>query len=291
MGLVYRPISSTYLQVLMLVVIPNLNDFTMANTKNILRFSIIFEYFPRLLLIFPLSSKIVEANGIVTETAWAGTAYNLMLYMLVSHVIGASWYIFSVERQESCWRRVCDLSSSCLYEFFDCRTKDDSARVAWFKSSNITNLCTPSNDFYQFGIYGDAVTFDVTSVSFYNEYFYCLWWGLKNLSSLGQSLSTSTNVGEICFTIIIAILGSVLFALLIGNMQTYLQSTTIQLEEWRVRRTDTEQWMRHRELPQNLKQCVRRYDQYKWVATRGVDETALLKDLPMDLRRDIKRKS
>ncbi|KAF6140955.1 hypothetical protein GIB67_030166, partial [Kingdonia uniflora] len=145
-------------QVLMLVVIPNLNDFIMANTKNILRFSIIFQYFPRLFLIFPLSSKIVEANGVVTETAWAGTAYNLMLYMLASHVIGASWYIFSVERQESCWRRVCDLSSSCLYEFFDCRTKDDSARVALFKSSNITNLCTPSNDFNQFGIYGDAVT-------------------------------------------------------------------------------------------------------------------------------------
>ncbi|KAF6155671.1 hypothetical protein GIB67_007108, partial [Kingdonia uniflora] len=206
-------------QVLMLVVIPNLNDFTMANTKNILRFSIIFQYFPRLFLIFLLSSKIVEANGIVTETAWAGTSYNLMLYMLASHVIGASWYIFSVERQESCWRRVCDLSSSCLYEFFDCHTKDDSARVAWFKSSNITNLCTPSNDFYQFGIYGDAVTFDVMSVSFYNEYFYCLWWGLKNLSSLGKSLSTSTNVGEICLAIIIAILGLVLFALLIGNMQ------------------------------------------------------------------------
>ncbi|KAF6158485.1 hypothetical protein GIB67_022082 [Kingdonia uniflora] len=73
-------------QVLMLVVIPNLNDFTMANTKNILHFSIIFQYFPRLFLIFPLSSKIVEANGIVTETAWAGTAYNLMLYMLASHV-------------------------------------------------------------------------------------------------------------------------------------------------------------------------------------------------------------
>ncbi|KAF6166254.1 hypothetical protein GIB67_031038 [Kingdonia uniflora] len=276
-------------QVLMLVVIPNLNDFTMANTKNILRFSIIFQYFPRLFLIFPLSSKIVEANGVVTETAWAGAAYNLLLYMLASHVIGASWYIFSVERQESCWRRVCDLSSSCLYEFFNCRTKDDSDRVAWFKSSNITNLCTPSNYFYQFGIYGDAVTFDVTSASFYNKHFYCLWWGLKNLSSLGQSLSTSTNVGEICFAIIIAILGLVLFALLIGNMQTYLQSTTIRLEEWRVRRTDTEQWMRHRQLPQNLRQCVRRYDQYKWVATRGVDEAALLKDLPMDLRRDIKR--
>lgn len=72
-------------------------------------------------------------------------------------------------------------------------------------------------------------------------------------------------------------------------MQTYLQSTTVRLEEWRIKRTDTEQWMHHRQLPPDLKQSVRKYDQYKWVATRGVDEEALLRGLPMDLRRDIKR--
>ena len=38
-------------------------------------------------------------------------------------------------------------------------------------------------------------------------------------SSLGQNLDTSTYVGEIIFAIIIATLGLVLFALLIGNMQ------------------------------------------------------------------------
>jgi cyclic nucleotide gated channel len=71
--------------------------------------------------------------------------------------------------------------------------------------------------------------------------------------------------------------------------QMYLQSTTVRLEEWRIRRTDTEQWMCHRQLPNDLKQSVRRYDQYSWVATRGVDEEAILKGLPTDLRRDIKR--
>lgn len=73
------------------------------------------------------------------------------------------------------------------------------------------------------------------------------------------------------------------------RLQTYLQSTTVRLEEWRIRRTDTEQWMHHRQLPQELRQSVRKYDQYKWAATRGVDEEMLLKGLPLDLRRDIKR--
>ncbi|XP_010235733.1 uncharacterized protein LOC100844899 isoform X5 [Brachypodium distachyon] len=104
-----------------------------------------------------------------------------------------------------------------------------------------------------------------------------------------QNLATSLFIGEISFAIVIGVLGLVLFALLIGNMQSYLQATMIRLEEWRTKRTDMERWMHHRQIPQQLKQCVRRYQQYTWVATRGVDEEALLKDLPMDIRRDIKR--
>lgn len=72
-------------------------------------------------------------------------------------------------------------------------------------------------------------------------------------------------------------------------MQRYIQSTNIRLEEWRIKKTDAEQWMHHRQLPPEIRQSVRKYNQYKWVATRGVDEEALLKELPMDLKRDIKR--
>lgn len=260
------------------------------NTKNVLRFILIFQYIPRLFLIFPLSSQIVKATGVVTETAWAGAAYNLMLFIMASHVLGACWYLLSIERQEACWKQACSLErQTCQYVFFDCRRVKDAGRESWFRLSNITKLCDPDKNTYTFGIYGEAVTSTVTSSAFFNKYFYCLWWGLKNLSSLGQDLSTSTSVGEIVFAIIVATLGLVLFALLIGNMQTYLQSTTVRLEEWRIRRTDTEQWMHHRQLPPELRQSVRRYDQYKWVATRGVDEEALLQGLPMDLRRDIKR--
>ncbi|KAM7527947.1 hypothetical protein LguiB_031357 [Lonicera macranthoides] len=277
-------------QVLIWIIIPSLSGSTMANTKNVLRFIIIFQYIPRLVLIFPLSSQIIKTTGVVTETAWAGAAYNLMLYMLASHVAGACWYLLSIERQEACWRSVCSMESqSCQHEFFDCHRIKDSPRVSWFQSSNITSQCDPNLSSYPFGIYADALTTSVTSAAFFNKYFYCLWWGLKNLSSLGQNFSTTTYVGEISFAIVIATLGLVLFALLIGNMQTYLQSTTVRLEEWRIKRTDTEQWMHHRQLPQELRMSVRKYDQYKWAATRGVDEESLLKGLPLDLRRDIKR--
>lgn len=47
--------------------------------------------------------------------------------------------------------------------------------------------------------------------------------------------------------------------------------------------------MHHRVLPPELRERVRRYDQYKWLETRGVDEESLVQNLPKDLRRDIKR--
>ena len=47
--------------------------------------------------------------------------------------------------------------------------------------------------------------------------------------------------------------------------------------------------MRHRQLPQELRERVRRFIHYKWLATRGVDEASILKALPADLRRDINR--
>jgi len=76
---------------------------------------------------------------------------------------------------------------------------------------------------------------------------------------------------------------------MLNSTQTYLQSITVRLEEWRLKRRDTEEWMKHRQLPQFLRERVRRFVQYKWLATRGVDEETILRGLPTDLRRDIQR--
>lgn len=73
------------------------------------------------------------------------------------------------------------------------------------------------------------------------------------------------------------------------NVQTYLTSLTVRLEEMRIKRRDSEQWMHHRWLPQDLRERVRRYEHFKWLETRGVDEEHLVQNLPKDLRRDIKR--
>ncbi|KAK6116961.1 hypothetical protein DH2020_049336 [Rehmannia glutinosa] len=239
-------------QIVIWSILPAIRSSHADHTNNALVLIVLLQYIPRLYLIFPLSSQIIKATGVVTKTAWAGAAYNLVLYMLASHVLGASWYLLSIERHATCWKSACrdefNSTTRCSLQFLDCGTLTRSDRQNWVNNTLVFTKCNPDDTtYFNYGIFGNAVANNVVSSEFVEKYFYCLWWGLQNLSSYGQTLSTSTFIGETLFAILIAILGLVLFAHLIGNMQ------------------------------------------YKWFTTRGVDEETILRALPTDLRRDIQR--
>ncbi|PIA40471.1 hypothetical protein AQUCO_02500282v1 [Aquilegia coerulea] len=285
-------------QIVNWVIIPKLANRTAEHANNALSLIVLIQYVPRLFLIFPLNRRIVKNTGVVTKTAWAGAAYNLLLYMLASHVLGAAWYLLSIQRQYYCWHEACVKEQNgvpCDLKFLDCAILDDDTgkvqRAAWLDVTQVFRQCNATNDdiSFKYGIYEDALTSEVHSAVFPEKYLYCLWWGLKNLSSYGQDLATSSYIPETLFCVLICIGGLVLFSHLIGNIQTYLQSMTVRVEEWRVKRRDAEEWMRHRQLPHDLQERVRRFEQYKWLATRGVDENNILRSLPLDLRRDIQR--
>ncbi|KAJ6819200.1 putative cyclic nucleotide-gated ion channel 5 isoform X2 [Iris pallida] len=264
-------------------------------TKNALLFLILLQYIPRFFRFYPLTSELKRTAGVFAETAWAGAAYYLLWYLLASHIVGAFWYLLAVERQDDCWNLACKSTSGCESNYLYCDDTQPPGYDAWrnISSKVLKQHCSVDGDDdkpFNFGIYEQALTSGViASQKFISKFCYCLWFGLQNLSTLGQGLMTSLYPGEVIFSISLAILGLILFALLIGNMQTYLQSLTIRLEEMRIKRRDSEQWMHHRMLPQELRERVRRYDQYKWLETRGVDEESLVQSLPKDLRRDIKR--
>ena len=75
-----------YAQVVILIIIPQVGGSSSYNTKNLLKFVVFFQYFPRFIRIYPLYTEVTRTSGILTETAWAGAAFNLFLYMLASHV-------------------------------------------------------------------------------------------------------------------------------------------------------------------------------------------------------------
>lgn len=75
-----------YFQVAILIIIPEMRGSRSANTKDLLKFLVVLQYVLRILRVFPLYKEVTRTSGILTETAWAGAAFNLLLYMLASHV-------------------------------------------------------------------------------------------------------------------------------------------------------------------------------------------------------------
>lgn len=277
-------------QVIVWVVIPNLKDSATSRSKTGPRFFILLQFLLRLILIYPLSSKISKATGAMPKRAWIGAAYNMLLYYLLSNLAGACYYLMGLQRQETCWRSECNAENrTCDYMFLDCSSISNPKRTTWLGSTNITNICDATNSFYDFGIYKPALQVGATSAPFLRKYFYCFWWALQNFGAIWNALNASSNVVENIFTSLFTVVAIILFALLIGNIQTYIESSTKRLDEWRTKRLDTERWMHHRQLDPHLRHSVRNYDQYKWVATRGVDEEALLRDLPANLKLKVNR--
>ena len=64
-------------------VIPALIGSAARRAKVALWFIILFQLAPRL---YPLFQQIGKSSGRIAETAWSGAAYNLLLYILISHV-------------------------------------------------------------------------------------------------------------------------------------------------------------------------------------------------------------
>ncbi|KAA3462279.1 cyclic nucleotide-gated ion channel 1-like isoform X2 [Gossypium australe] len=299
-------------QMVVIIIKSSLKGSVSEITKDLLKTFIFIQYVPRILRIVPLFKEVTTTSGILTKSAWTGAALNLFLYMLASHAVGAFWYLFSIERQDRCWRNAVNGDVAALYCHKGITRNETLVNMLNTTCSLINPDDLKDPKYFNFGIFFDALESGVVeTMDFPMKFLYCFWWALRNLSSFGQNLKTSTYVWEILFAIAIAIGGLILFSLLIGNMQVFLQfqcsqlhnylyfsscfnriqpiSQGVRVEEMRVKRQDAEQWMSHRMLPENLRERIRRYEQYKWQETRGVEEEALIANLPRDLRRDIKR--
>ncbi|XP_042437223.1 protein CNGC15b-like [Zingiber officinale] len=173
-------------QLMIWVVIPNHKDSTITDSKNFLRFIIIFQYLPRLFLIFPLSERIIRMTGVMTERlGW-------------SRVIGASWYLLSIERQEACWRAACQLRDfSCQYKNLEGKGRD-----GWKRRSELigSDGWKRKKSWTRFPPEGTKITPPHQSPEFrWNDYCYSqgkeqekqVFWALAPLTSMSWA-----NVGD-----------------------------------------------------------------------------------------------
>ncbi|CAO2841691.1 unnamed protein product [Amaranthus hypochondriacus] len=281
-------------QIIILFVLPKSLGLSGANyAKNLLRFAILVQYVPRLIRFLPLLVG-QSSIGLIFESAWANFVINLLTFVLSGHVVGSCWYLFGLQRVNQCLRDACRYSKieSCM-KFIDCGFSEPRQHFGaigwevWTKNENATQ-CFIAENHFDYGIYKKAVNL-VTIDSAVKRYIYSLFWGFQQISTLAGNQEPSYFVWEVLFTMAIIGLGLLLFALLIGNMQNFLQSLGRRRLEMSLRRRDVEQWMSHRRLPQDLRRKVLEAERYRWAATRGVNEEILMENLPENLQREIRR--
>jgi hypothetical protein len=67
-----------------------------------------------------------------------------------------------------------------------------------------------------------------------------------------------------------------------------MSSLSTNVEDWRIQKIEMEDWMDDQQIPDDLRSHIRHFLEYNWMSTKGVEEDPTLRQLLVDLRRDIK---
>lgn len=146
-------------QLLVLVIIPALKGSIPLKTKKFVKIAVLLQYMPRLLRIYPLYKEVVRTSGILTERAWSGAAFNLLIYMQANHVVGAFWYLFSIEQQARYWLEACKINN-CTSIFLYCG--DPNGQAYPFIDAYCSHKESEGDNAFDFGTYVEAFKFHLT---------------------------------------------------------------------------------------------------------------------------------
>nr|XP_011466570.1 PREDICTED: cyclic nucleotide-gated ion channel 1-like isoform X2 [Fragaria vesca subsp. vesca] len=213
-------------QVVVLSFLPNMRGFGSLKIMKFLNSLIVLQYLARA---YPLYRMCKAGNGERKNPKRLRykrfmIILNLSAFLLASHVLGAFWYLFSIQREIDCWGYAgrsdnrSDFSTFC----------DESG----LKNVTLIHILCPINPpdatKFDFGIFLYALQSGMQgSTNFPQKLFQCFSWGLRNLSSFASNLNGSTYGWENLFVVFISISGLVLFMYLLGIVQTYMQGTDI----------------------------------------------------------------
>ncbi|CAN1751228.1 Cyclic nucleotide-gated ion channel 1 [Linum perenne] len=242
---------------------------------------------PRLVRFYQLYQDVVKSSYAIKNAAFVRTSITIFLYITAAHVVGAFWYSFSIRREMDCWGSACRHHAGCDYTAM--LTFGNDGKDNW---SFLNRTCPKggAESGFDYGMFADAVKSGVLeSTDFDKKLLYSFWWGLQSLSTLGQNVKPSINSLEICFALCIFIAGLLLFSQVIGIIQTRMLTSTIRMEEMKMKWEDVEKWMSSHFIPRELQRRLRRHQEYRWRTDQGVDFNHVLDNVPKDLRRDVKR--
>uniref|UniRef100_A0ACD5T8U6 Uncharacterized protein n=1 Tax=Avena sativa TaxID=4498 RepID=A0ACD5T8U6_AVESA len=271
-----------------------------TSVMTMLLLSFLLEYLPKIYHSVSFLRRTQDQSGHIFGTIWWGIVLNLMAYFVAAHAVGACWYLLGVQRAAKCLKVQCHLSGplgcasgplACADPLYYGGAAASSSivggdRLAWANDTAARSVCLASGDKYEYGAYKWTVML-VSNPSRLERMLLPIFWGLMTLSTFGN-LESTTEWLEIVFNIITITGGLILVTMLIGNIKVFLNATTSKKQAMHTRLRSLEWWMKRKNLPPGYRHRVRQFERQRWAATRGVDESQIVRDLPEGLRRDIK---
>ncbi|KAL6292029.1 hypothetical protein ACE6H2_000171 [Prunus campanulata] len=281
-------------QLLIVVTFDKMRGFGYLEHKKVMNILLLGQYLPRMYRIHISSKELKRTTGI-----WVKGLFNFFLYILASHILGAFWYFFSIQREISCWHQACvnnSIDSAQCTNTVYCNGQTTTSRNITFVNEHCP-LDTPDNatSSFNFGIFLDSLKNQNTEhIKFGKKFFYSFWWGLRNLSNFGTNLTTSTYVWENLFAILISVIGLLLFLYLIGNVQTFMQMQATKSEEMRkkikIKKLDIQSWISKNKVPDDIKKEIMKSVKQKLKEHKDADlHNDLYSILPGKTRTSLKR--
>lgn len=121
--------------------------------------------------------------------SWSSIWLSIMIIIVILvfvQIVGAFWYLLSVEREDACWHSACNKNSTaCDANFLYCGNEHLDGYDKWRSfSEQVQSFCSPAdnNANFSFGIYSQSLKSGVVeSKNFMSKLAFCFWWGLQNL--------------------------------------------------------------------------------------------------------------
>ncbi|PON97036.1 Ion transport domain containing protein [Trema orientale] len=249
-------------QVVVLVYFSKIAGSKSLTARKFINLLLLLQYVPRILRVYLSAKELGRTFDSLTRRVWVRGAFFFFLYIIFGHVFGALWYFYAIFRETACWHLACKSFPGCIPSPFDCRGNTLMKNLTYLNEFCPTDPPNPA--VFNFGIFADAIESRIVcKTDFLRKFSSSFWWGLRNLSSFGQNLDTSSNVQENFFAVLISILGLLLFLYLIGNLQTYMQLATTKSEEARqkisIKRPEIDSYLSNHGLPAHKKKVIMRY--------------------------------
>jgi Ion transport protein/Cyclic nucleotide-binding domain len=127
----------------------------------------------------------------------------------------------------------------------------------------------------------------LSRANFPDLYLHSLYWTVTTLATVGYGDITPKTSLEIALAIAMMITGAILLAFAVGNVVSILSQLDGGRLEHRNRQSAITRYLQLNGVERDTIDRIRRFNDYQWARTRGINPRQILAELPAELRSEV----